>query len=379
MEVGSAEVLGAFLGSGGRAEDFVRALQPFGIGPYACLASSARVGLYHLFRMSGRRVAVLPAYNCRVVVEAARLAGLETEFVDIDAATFNMQEERVADHASADSVIVATHQFGIPCDVARLVAIAKASGALLIEDCAAALGSTVDSTPVGSFGYAAVYSFEATKLLTLGRGGLITFVDARAYEGFREYIGGNVYREGSARLAVRVALDPLLTSRALFPVVRRLYTALKGFTADDGILDLSWKPRGLPEPAAWQTRLGLRLVKRLGEVIARRKELASLYLDRLRGVEGIELPAIPADRDPVLIRFPVRITCMPKTEFYRRCVARGLDLGFTFSYACDPDAERFPNSHIVATQVLCLPIYSKLRNEDAESVVRTIRAVLAGG
>jgi len=377
MEVGASEVLKALLGRGERDREFQRALQRFGVGSRASLALSARVGLFHLFRMSGRRVAILPAYNCRVVVEAARLAGLETRFVDIDLATFNMLEDRVAALASPDCAIVATHQFGIPCDIARLVKIAEDSGAFLIEDCAAALGSTIDGNPVGGFGRAAVYSFEATKLLTLGCGGLITFNDEQTQKRFAEYVAGATHRDFSARLAARVLFDPALTSPAVFPVVHRLYTSLKGLTSDDGILDLSWAPCGLPVPAAWQTRLGLSLAERLDEVLSRRRATAAFYFEKLGEVDGIELPIIPPGRDPVLIRFPIRVTSMPKTEFYERCVAQGVDLAFSFTYACDPDAERFPNSHAAAAQVLDLPIYSKLRHEDALSVTRAVRNAIA--
>ncbi len=376
MEVGTAEVLKAMAGRGDRDERFLQALESFGIGPVACLASSARVGLYHLFRMSGRRVAVLPAYNCRVVVEAARLAGLETRFVDIELGTYNMIEDQVMGLASPDSVVVATHQFGIPCDAAKLAMLAERAGSLLIEDCAAALGSKRGGVPVGGHGRAAVYSFEATKVLTLGNGGVITFIDEANRRRFLEQLDGSVHRQKSVVLATRVILDPLLTSPAVFPVVHRAFTMLKGTTTDDGVLDLSWRPSGLPTLASWQVRLGLRIADRLDTIIERRKKLAALYLRELEGVEGIELPVIPPDSDPVLIRFPIRVTALPKLEFYRACVAAGLDLAFSFSYSCDEDAERYPQSHTAASQVLDLPMYSKLDDDQAGSVVGTIRDVL---
>lgn len=377
MEVRFAEVLKALLGTSEADDDLRRALRRYGVGPLTTLTSSARVGLYHLFRMCGRKVAILPAYNCRVVVEAARLAGLGTEFVDIDLATFNMMEDRVAELASPDSVIVATHQFGIPCDVSSLVEIAAESGAYLIEDCAAALGSTVKGAPVGSFGWPSVYSFEATKTLSLGRGGLIAFPDANTSAEFYSHVGEMVQRESSPLLLARVLLDPALTSSCVFPIVHRIFTAVKGPTADRGELDLSWLPRGRPTVAAWQARLGRALVDRLDGILRRRRELASLYLGELADVDGIVLPAIPSCTDPVLIRFPFRVTSMPKTDFYHRCLARGVDLTFTFSYTCHPDARSFPNSHQAASQVLGLPMYSKLELEDARSVVVAVRAACA--
>jgi dTDP-4-amino-4,6-dideoxygalactose transaminase len=376
MEVRTTEVSRAFLGTGGSGEEFVEALRPFGISPYASLVSSARVGLFHLFRMSRRSVAILPAYTCRAVVEAARLAGLKTEFVDIDLDTFTMIPDQVAGLASPDAVIVATHQFGIPCDVQRLSQISEESGAMLVEDCAGAFGSTVDGVAVGRFSRAAVFSFEATKVLTLGRGGLVTFGDSAAHEEYLEFLGQEAHSDASHGLVIRVLLDPLVTSLAVFQLTHRLVTLKSGLTSDDGKLDLSWEPRGNPSLSPWQIRLGLRMVERLGSILERRRELTQLYIRELRDLAGIELPSFPAMSDPVLIRFPVRVTTLPKVELYRRCVPRGLDFAFSFSYACDPDVNRFPNSHLAASQVLDLPIYSKISNDLALDACEILRAAL---
>ena len=78
--------------------------------------------------------------------------------------------------------IVVVHLHGIPAQIARIVATARASGLVVIEDCAQAHGARVDGEHVGSFGDAAAFSFYPTKNLGgIGDGGCVaTRSDAAA-------------------------------------------------------------------------------------------------------------------------------------------------------------------------------------------------------
>jgi dTDP-4-amino-4,6-dideoxygalactose transaminase len=73
------------------------------------------------------------------------------------------------------------------------------------------------------------------------------------------------------------------------------------------------------------------------------------------------------------MRFPVRINGGRKEDFYARCARMGLDMAFTFSYSCDANMERYPNSCRAAATVLNLPVYSKLSDKD----LQTIKKILA--
>ena len=75
--------------------------------------------------------------------------------------------------------IIAVHLGGHPADVDRLLAIAQRHGLALIEDCAHAHGSRWQERSVGTFGVVGTFSFQQSKLMTAGEGGiLITNDDA---------------------------------------------------------------------------------------------------------------------------------------------------------------------------------------------------------
>lgn len=74
--------------------------------------------------------------------------------------------------------IMPVHLYGHPCHMDELLALARAHGLLVVEDCAEALGATYNGRPVGSFGDAATFSFFGNKTITTGEGGMTLFRDA---------------------------------------------------------------------------------------------------------------------------------------------------------------------------------------------------------
>ncbi|MFD7511415.1 DegT/DnrJ/EryC1/StrS family aminotransferase [Streptomyces sp. NPDC059853] len=77
--------------------------------------------------------------------------------------------------------IVATHMWGIPCDMEPLVALAERHGLMLLEDTSHAYGATCGGRNVGSFGRAAAQSLQGQKPLTGGEGGVLLTNDAEVY------------------------------------------------------------------------------------------------------------------------------------------------------------------------------------------------------
>jgi dTDP-4-amino-4,6-dideoxygalactose transaminase len=78
--------------------------------------------------------------------------------------------------------IIPVHLGGWPVDMPPLMALARAHGITVIEDCAQAHGATIDGRPVGAFGDAAAFSFCQDKILTTGgEGGLLALDDEAAW------------------------------------------------------------------------------------------------------------------------------------------------------------------------------------------------------
>jgi len=95
-------------------------------------------------------------------------------FVDIDPATLNLSPTAVeAAVTSRTRAVIAVHFGGHPADLDALTAIAERHGLALIEDAAHAHGASWRGVPVGNFGVAGTFSFQAFKLMTAGEGGIV--------------------------------------------------------------------------------------------------------------------------------------------------------------------------------------------------------------
>jgi perosamine synthetase len=107
-------------------------------------------------------------------VNSILYTGAIPRFVDIDDATLNFNaDELEALIGPRTRAIMAVHLYGLPCDMEKVVGIARRHGLVVIEDCAQAIGATYAGRPVGSFGTGA-FSLYATKNVMCGEGGMVT-------------------------------------------------------------------------------------------------------------------------------------------------------------------------------------------------------------
>ncbi len=187
--------------------------------------------------------------------------GARPVFCDVDPVTLNL-DPVAAEAALGERTagILAVHIFGYPAAMPELEALAARQGLGLLEDACEAIGA-VDSEgrAVGARGNLATFAFYANKQMTTGEGGMIVPTDP----------------ETAARLRSE---------------------RNQGRAADMGWLDhggLGFNYR-LSDLAA---ALGVAQVERLDSLLARRAEVASLYEQRLAGIEGVEAPIAGRDRE----------------------------------------------------------------------------------
>ncbi len=115
---------------------------------------------------------------------AAVMRGAVPVIADVDSESQNLTAESVRAVLSPRTrAIIAVHLAGWPCEMDGLMALAKAHGLKVIEDCAQALGARYHGRPVGSLGDAAAFSFCQDKILTTGgEGGMLTTNDPAVWE-----------------------------------------------------------------------------------------------------------------------------------------------------------------------------------------------------
>ncbi|MBE9211932.1 DegT/DnrJ/EryC1/StrS aminotransferase family protein [Plectonema cf. radiosum LEGE 06105] len=112
--------------------------------------------------------------------EVISAVGAKPVFVDINPATYNLDLQQVACSVTSNTkAIIPVHLFGQPVDMTELMELASAKNLLVIEDCAQSTGAMWNNQKVGSIGHVGCFSFYPTKNLGgCGDGGAITTNDA---------------------------------------------------------------------------------------------------------------------------------------------------------------------------------------------------------
>lgn len=129
---------------------------------------------------------IVPPYTFYSSASAVVEANAIPVFADIDLNTFNLDPRRVeAAVTRRTKAIIAVHFAGQPAEMSSLMRIARKHKLLLIEDAAHAHGASYRGKPAGSLGHLASFSFQSSKNLTSGEGGIITTNDPELAEGCR--------------------------------------------------------------------------------------------------------------------------------------------------------------------------------------------------
>lgn len=135
---------------------------------------SLRLGLLAACIQAGDEV-IIPPYTFYSTASAVIEANAVPVFADIDLDTFNLDPRAVeAAITPRTRAIMPVHFAGQPADMDALMAIAKKHKLLVIEDAAHAHGASLGGRPAGSLGDLASFSFQSSKNLTSGEGGIIT-------------------------------------------------------------------------------------------------------------------------------------------------------------------------------------------------------------
>jgi perosamine synthetase len=126
---------------------------------------------------------IVPDLTFAASVNAIIYCGATPVLIDVDSLSWNLDINQLEGLVTEKTkAIMPVHLYGLPCDMEKIMAIAKKFKLYVIEDCAEALGSFYKNKPVGTFGDVATFSFYGNKTITTGEGGMLVFNDPLIYE-----------------------------------------------------------------------------------------------------------------------------------------------------------------------------------------------------
>jgi perosamine synthetase len=359
----------------------------------AISTSYGRMAFYYILKAldfpTGGEI-VFPALTFWVMPEMARQAGLTPVFADVDPVTFNITAEAIARAMTPRTVaVVPTHLWGLPCDMDEIVSIAARHGITVIEDCAHALGALYRGRPVGTFGDAAIFSFQTFKPLNAYGGGMAVVRDAVLAERvacLAERDPVPSLKRVRQRLwqgrVMRLATRPDVFKWTLFPLLyagSRLRWSLDMYFWE-AIRALNPMPADYRERISnVQAAIALEGLARLDQWTAVRQRHANRMTELLDGVRGLRVPFIPPGRTHVFYQYCVYVPA--RDAVVDACLRRGVDLETLHVDVC-PELSLFGHGQRPApgasqtTSTIQVPIYEVLSNRQLDSVADAVRGAV---
>lgn len=142
--------------------------------------TNALIVALHQMNIGAGDEVLVPPYTFIATVSAVLLNGAIPVFVDVDRETFQMDPDKIeAKITPRTKAILPVHILGLPCDMDRIMAIAKKHNLLVLEDACQAHLAEYDHKKVGTIGHAGCFSFQNSKNLPIGEGGAIVSNDEK--------------------------------------------------------------------------------------------------------------------------------------------------------------------------------------------------------
>lgn len=347
-------------------------LSEFYDGESVLLVPSARDAIYELLMRLSQKKVVIPSYTCIAVVEAVLLAGKEIVYSKNSDNTYNSV---YLDDISPNSIVLATHQYGLPCNIEEVAHKCKEVGAILIEDCATSMGTVVNGKKTGTFGDYAVVSFNASKLLNVPPfGGVLISKDKQMIEDIKS---GAVWKKPNLKFKIKGLIRGMafvLTKNVYFyRLFHYLTIASKGKLQKTEHEKPSDKKTDLYtyQFSEWQAVILLRQLKQLDKILAKRRELYEFYDKRIAN-PLVKKPLV--NNDAVCCRYAIQVP--NRSVFYRECIKQGVDMDFSHCSLGCPDS--FKEEHEIAGRILNLPYYYHLSEKEKNKVVRVLNSIKNG-
>lgn len=271
--------------------------------------------------------------------------GIKPVFVDIDPNTLNLDPDKIeAAITPQTTAIMPVHCYGHPCDVVRIQKIADAYGLKVIYDAAHAFGVQLHTGSVLNHGDLSVLSFHATKVFNTFEGGAIVCPDAKT---------------------------------------KQRIDHLKNFGFVDEVTVVAPGING--KMSEFNAALGLLQLKGIDEALQKRKAIDARYREGLAGVKGIRCLQDAGERMANYAYFPIlagsEYSCSRDALFrklrdngiYARRYFYPLISDFPMYRGLSSAAQaNLPVASKASSEVICLPIYPALSDEQVDYVIGLI-------
>ncbi len=276
--------------------------------------------------------------------------GIKPVFVDIEPKTFNIDPSKIeAAITDKTTAILPVHVYGNPCDIEAIQQIADRHNLKVIYDAAHTFGVNINGESILQAGDLSILSFHATKVFSTLEGGAIVMNSP----------------------GMKTKIDQLKNF---------------GFVDEVTISEVGINAKMNEVQAAF----GLLQLKYVDELINKRKHVADMYMAGLADIDGLYLiqdtPGVRHNYSYFPVLFDEKKLRATRDDVYnhlkkhnifsRRYFYPLISNLAAYSSLGSASVNNLPVANRVAGQVLCLPMYADLAENDVERILNLIREIL---
>jgi len=358
-----ADVLrSGWITTGAKCTELEQQVSEFTGCQHAIALSSATAGMQlalHALGIGPGDEVITPSLTWVSTVNLITLCGATPVFADVDRDTLMITPETVAPLITErTNLIIPVHYAGAAADLDPLRQLAAARGIPLIEDAAHAIGTEYQGRRIGADG-TVIFSFHPIKNITTGEGGMFCTDDAALADRIRRLkfhgLGADAFdRQSQGRAPQAEVQEP-------------------GFKFN------------LPDMNAV---LGLGQLARLGQINARRAELAQQYLSHLAQLDTVMPLTTPATTTRhawhlFIVRVDEDRAGVNRDTFMAELKTRGIGSGLHFKAAHLQKYYRenyrhpysLPNTEWNSQRICSLPLFPDMRDDEVVRVIDAIKSI----
>ena len=364
VDAAARAILSGWITQGPEVAAFEKEFAAFVGAEHATAASNCTTGLHLALLVAGVEPGdevITVSHSYIATANSIRYCGAEPVFVDVNRDTHNMDPAMIeAAITSKTKAILLVHQMGMPADLSAIVSIGRKHGLKIIEDAACAIGSEYlwegEWEKVGRCrGDAAVFSFHPRKVMSTGDGGMITTPHADWNTKFK------LLRQHGMSVPDTVRHG---SNQVIFE--------------SHPVLGYNYRMTDI------QAAVGREQLKRVPEMVERRREIAEAYRRELSAAKWIGLPHEPKWARTNWQSYTVRL---PDHADQRAVMQKMLDAGIStrrgIMCAHREDGYRttrhsgLSNSEWCQDRTIVLPLYSQMTSADIALVAATLKHATA--
>ena len=350
-----------FLTNGPKLDAFEQKFKEFTKSKFAIGISNATAALYlslKALRIKKNDEVIIPDLTFAATANSVLQTGAIPVLADINEETLNISTESIIKNISRKTkAIIPVHLAGTPCDMQKIMRIARSHSLKVIEDCAHGIGTSYNKKHVGNFGNAGCFSFYPTKNLTTIEGGMVITNDKK----IADFI----------QLARNHGMSRSLMSR---------YSAGKPWEYD--IKDIGYNYR-LDDI---RSALGISQLQKL-TILNKKRLIAFRYYNKeLKNISGLIIPNEKNFKNNSCHLYIVRITSdakITRDKLFYSLQKKGIGSSvhykplheFTLFRKKGTSRDSLSISKRMYKEILSLPMYPQLTRHSQDYVIKSIKNI----